>query len=111
MFIPAISVTFIGLVVGVLASPRWGLVRGLIRGLGGAWIGFVVGGLLGAIVDVVSGTGIWVAVAGHIGAFAGAVLLSNAAKRCRRRGLTHEYRRRVTHEETTWQECGSPTST
>lgn len=79
MLTPTLSVTFIGLAVGVVASLRWGPARGLIRGLAGAWIGFGIGGLLGGIADIVSGIGIWVAVAGHIGAFTGAVLLSNAS--------------------------------
>lgn len=73
---PTLSVTLIGLLVGaavmvVTGSRDW---TTLLVGLVGAWIGFGVGALLGVLVDTALGTGMWVALAGHVLALVGAAM-------------------------------------
>jgi hypothetical protein len=65
---PTLSVTLIGLLVGgaVMVVTRSTDRTNLLVGLVGAWVGFAVGALLGLLVDVVLGTGVWVALAGHV---------------------------------------------
>lgn len=78
MLLPILSVTVIGLIIGVgvgvaglRGSRGWPAIA---RGLIGGWAGFLAGALVGVAVDVVFHTGVWVAVAGHAGAVAGAFL-------------------------------------
>jgi hypothetical protein len=70
---PVASVTLIGLfgAVVALASRGWSSRAALGRGLVGAWVGFVVGGTVGLMVDVVSHSGQYVAILGHLGAIVG----------------------------------------
>lgn len=75
MVMPALSVTMIGLVgaaVGAL-SGRWPLGSALGRGIVGAWVGFGVGAVIGIVIDVAFGEGVFVAIVGHGAAIIGAV--------------------------------------
>lgn len=78
MMMPALSVTFIGLmvaltVVGARAvrrrrpavpfSGRWLVVA--VGAVAGAWAGFVAGALAGVVLDVTTGSGMFVALLGH----------------------------------------------
>lgn len=74
MLFPALSVTSIGLVVGgIVASELGHPVRPLAIGIFGAWFGFVAGAIVGIGIDVAIGSGIWVAIAGHLAAVLGAM--------------------------------------
>ncbi|MFC7406039.1 hypothetical protein [Georgenia alba] len=76
MLMPTLSVTAIGLVVAAV----W-MIRGrpatatLLKGLVGAWLGFLAGALVGVVFDVVLLDGIYVALFGHAFAVVGAVLV------------------------------------
>ena len=71
---PTLSVTAIGFVVGLGAMlSRRATGRSFLAALVGAWVGFAVGALLGGALDVMFGTGIWVAIIGHAIAVAGAL--------------------------------------
>ncbi|MFD1826195.1 MULTISPECIES: hypothetical protein [Mumia] len=78
MLLPLVSVSLIGLLVGVVVRPLTTAGRPLaprvVVALVGAWAGFAVLGLTGVTVDVIAGTGVWVAALGHAGAALGAVL-------------------------------------
>ena len=77
MLMPLLSVSAIGFLVGVvggMVSKDVG--RGLLRGLIAAWLGFAAGGMLGVIVDTVTGSGSWLAWLGHLGAVAAAIFAS-----------------------------------
>ena len=73
---PLLSVTLIGLVVGLasIALGRRDYLSALMLGPAGAWAGFVLCGIPGVMVDVVAGSGVWVAVFGHVGAIGGALI-------------------------------------
>lgn len=77
MLLPLVSVTLIGFVAGLLVRPsppaRRGVGRSLVAGCVGAWAGFAVFGLVGVVVDVLAGTGSYVALLGHAGAVIGAL--------------------------------------
>lgn len=82
MLLPTLSVTAIGLVVGLVGAIG---LRRLSLGcvgwsLAGAWAGFLAGGVPGVLVDVVLGTGVWLAVIGHGGAVVGAVFALRHAR-------------------------------
>ena len=71
---PLVSVTSIGLVaaaVALLLGRRTVLGAG-VRGLLGAWGGFVFGAVAGVLVDVLTGNGVYLAIVGHSGAVVGA---------------------------------------
>jgi hypothetical protein len=74
MLLPTFSVTIIGLLAGVIALllGRYRPGPTLLRGLAGAWIGFIVGALVGLIIDVTLQTGVHVAMIGHVAAALGA---------------------------------------
>lgn len=76
---PTLSVTLIGLLVGaavtLVTRSSW---RTLLVGLAGAWFGFGIGALLGLAADVILGTGVWVALAGHVLALVGASIAARA---------------------------------
>lgn len=76
MLMPTVSVTVIGLVVGLvgLLLNRGRAWRELLRGLVGAWAGFLGGALAGVIMDVMLGTGVFVALVGHGLAVLGALV-------------------------------------
>lgn len=77
MLMPTVSVTVIGLtvgVVGLLLFNRGRAWRDLLRGLVGAWLGFLGGALAGIIMDVMLGTGVFVALVGHGLAVLGALV-------------------------------------
>jgi hypothetical protein len=76
MLLPWASVTLIGVLAGLiaLASRRRSPGSALGRGLLGAWIGFVLGAIVGVTVDIVTHNGYYLAVVGHLGAVAGATL-------------------------------------
>ena len=73
MLMPLASVTLIGLLgaLVVVGSHRWSPGAALGRGLLGAWVGFVVGAIVGVTIDVVSHDGAWVAILGHLAAVMG----------------------------------------
>lgn len=77
MLMPTFSVTAIGLVGALTAlllrvQP---LASAFGRGLLGAWVGFLLGGVLGGVIDVITANGIFIAYVGHLGAVVGAVWL------------------------------------
>ena len=74
MLFPLVSVTVIGLIAGLIfvAQRKSQPARTLLLGLAGAWIGFMVGALIGVVIDVVALTGIYVAILGHFMAIVGA---------------------------------------
>lgn len=75
MIFPLLSVTLTGLLVGlVLGAAQHRVLRGVVRAVAAAWLGFAVLGLVGLAVDVVLGTGTWLAWLGHLGALGYAVL-------------------------------------
>ncbi|MBW9206615.1 hypothetical protein KV102_12505 [Mumia sp. zg.B53] len=82
MLLPLVSVTVIGIVAGLLLRPsppvRRSRPRGVAVGVLGAWAGFLVLALLGVVVDVVAGTGTYVALLGHAGAVLGAAAASRS---------------------------------
>jgi uncharacterized membrane protein YeaQ/YmgE (transglycosylase-associated protein family) len=75
MLMPAASVTLIGLVAGLIGYliTRNRLVPAFGLGVVGAWVGFAAGALIGVIVDVVLGEGMFVAIIGHAVAGIGAI--------------------------------------
>jgi hypothetical protein len=75
MLLPALSVTLIGIVTALFAIVRGGAAgQLLLRGLLGAWLGFVAGAIPGVLLDVILGDGVYVALIGHGAAVAGAVI-------------------------------------
>lgn len=81
MVMPALSVTAIGIVVAVVAMfGKKPPMATLLRAFVGAWLGFLVGAVPGVVADVISGSGIYVAVVGHIGAAAGALVAVTGRK-------------------------------
>ena len=76
MLLPTVSVTVIGLIAGPLAVVigRSRPARALLLGVVGAWAGFVVGALVGVALDVVVGSGTYLAIVGHLMAVIGAVV-------------------------------------
>lgn len=74
MLLPGLSVTLIGLVIGLLAGLAVGTPgRGLVRGVVAAWIGFIGGAFVGLPVDALLRTGTWLGWMGHAGAIAAAL--------------------------------------
>ncbi|WP_433462404.1 hypothetical protein [Spirillospora sp. CA-128828] len=72
---PALSVTLIALVVAAaICRNRRPLARPLLGALVGAWLGFILGALAGLTVDVITGSGFFLAIVGHAAAVPGAVL-------------------------------------
>lgn len=75
MLMPFASVTAIGLAVGLTAAASGRSLGGrLLQGVVTAWIGFLAGAMAGVTVDVVVGTGVWLALLGHAGALAAAAV-------------------------------------
>jgi uncharacterized membrane protein YeaQ/YmgE (transglycosylase-associated protein family) len=76
MLLPTVSVTMIGLIASLIAIGvrRSQPAQGLLLGVVGAWAGFIVGALIGVVIDIVARTGIYVALLGHLGAVVGTVL-------------------------------------
>jgi hypothetical protein len=89
MLMPALSVTGIGIAIAVMAIIRGKPATGaLLRGLLGAWLGFVAGAVPGVLLDIVLTNGVYVALLGHVGAAAGAIVAitqSRAVAATRRR--------------------------
>ena len=79
MLLPAVSVTVIGLIAGLLfiivGEKR--LMYTLPRGIAGAWIGFIMGTILGVIIDVIAQTGIFLGIMGHLMAVFGSIATLN----------------------------------
>lgn len=72
---PALSVTVIGVVIAVAGIIRGKPTAGmLLRGLLGAWLGFVAGAIPGVVLDVILADGVYVALLGHIVATVGAIV-------------------------------------
>lgn len=71
---PFLSVGAIGVVVGAVGHVVRGGDHAVWRGFFGAWAGFAMAALVGLGLDVLSQTGHWVPVLGHIGAAAGSVM-------------------------------------
>jgi hypothetical protein len=90
MLMPALSVTAIGLVVGlvlaVLGKRR--LWRTLLICTLGAWAGFAIGAVPGVVIDVVLRDGIFVAIIGHLAALVAAGLAPVVTERVRKRATS-----------------------
>lgn len=77
MLFPLVSVTAIGLVVAMVAwVVRGRLLASVLSSVAGAWTGFVAGGILGVLVDVVTASGDNLFRVGHVGAMVGAAVAS-----------------------------------
>lgn len=75
MLMPTLSVTLIGVTIGLVAGISRGTPgRGTLQGLVAAWCGFVVGAFVGVIMDALLGTGTWLALIGHAGALTAAIV-------------------------------------
>jgi ribose/xylose/arabinose/galactoside ABC-type transport system permease subunit len=77
MLTPTFSVSAIGL-VGALAAlllRRQPARSAFGRGLLGAWVGFLLGGVLGVVIYVVTLNGAFVVYLGHLGALLGTIWL------------------------------------
>lgn len=75
MLMPGLSVTLIGLAIAALGIIRHkAALPALLRGLIGAWVGFVGLALIGLVVDVILFDGSYVAILGHLGAATGAAI-------------------------------------
>lgn len=75
MLMPTLSVTGIGVLAALVAIGRGAPTpNALLRGLLGAWLGFLAGALPGVLIDVIVGDGIYVALLGHAGAAIGALV-------------------------------------
>jgi hypothetical protein len=74
MLLPWASVTLIGVLAGLIAfvSGRRSAGYAFGRGVLGAWIGFVLGALVGVTIDIVTHNGYFLAIFGHLAAIAGA---------------------------------------
>lgn len=73
MLFPALSVTLIGFVVGGIVAAGIGHpTRPLVTGILGSWLGFVAGAIVGVGIDAAIGSGVWVAIMGHLVAIPGA---------------------------------------
>jgi hypothetical protein len=82
MLFPAFSVTLIGLVIGGIAAANNVRPLGpILMAVAGAWAGFLAGAVVGVAIDAVAGTGIWVAIFGHVAAVPGAMLATRALAR------------------------------
>ncbi|TWF93858.1 hypothetical protein FHU35_14131 [Saccharopolyspora dendranthemae] len=81
MLMPTFSVTLISLIVVAIVVVTTSAPPGrtLLFGLIGAWAGFAAGALGGVLVDVVTGSGSYLAVVGHGVAVLGAVIGSRRA--------------------------------
>jgi hypothetical protein len=75
MIMPLLSVTFIGLTVGLafVAARQMSILGAVAHSIAGAWAGFVGGALLGLVADITLNTGGALAVLGHYAAIGGAV--------------------------------------
>jgi hypothetical protein len=74
MVMPLISVTAIGVIVGIVAGAATGKAgHSPIEGVVAAWLGFLAGAILGVLLDILAGTGSMVAWLGHAAALRGAV--------------------------------------
>lgn len=73
---PTLSITLIGLLLGaaVMVVTRRRDWTTLLAAVIGGWAGFGVGAFLGVVVDIVSNSGMWVALAGHVLALIGAAI-------------------------------------
>lgn len=77
MLMPTFSVSAIGL-IGALAAllvRRQPAGAAFGRGLLGAWAGFLLGGVLGVAIDVITHNGVFVVYLGHLGALLGTIWL------------------------------------
>jgi peptidoglycan/LPS O-acetylase OafA/YrhL len=76
MLLPTVSVAVIGLIAGLLALVvgRSRPARALLLGVVGAWLGFLVGAIVGVSVDIVVESGIYLGIVGHLMAVVGAVV-------------------------------------
>ncbi|MGB7448413.1 MAG: hypothetical protein WA892_04720 [Ornithinimicrobium sp.] len=80
MLLPLVSVSLIGLLVGgafALSHPH--RVTLILWSLLGAWGGFLLGALAGVMIDVIAGTGVWLALIGHLTALLVAVATAQRA--------------------------------
>lgn len=81
MLMPTLSVTAIGVLAGLVAiGLRRRPASALLRGLLGAWLGFLAGAVVGGAADVLAGTGGLLALVGHLGAVAGAAAAVTRAR-------------------------------
>jgi hypothetical protein len=82
MLMPALSVTAIGLAVGMSAwVVRGGFVNLVSGSLVGAWLGFLVGAFVGVVIDVIARSGEGVVIVGHLAAAVGAIVVTVRAQR------------------------------
>lgn len=77
MLMPALSVTAIGLIVGLVMWVVRGRFTGpVVSSILGAWAGFLVGAPFGILLDVVGRTGDRFVVVSHLAAVLGAVSIA-----------------------------------
>lgn len=96
MFVPTVSVSLIGLLVGLafwVASGR--MVGSVVAGVVGAWAGFLVGGTFGVVLDVLQRDGSQVVVLGHLGAAVAAIVIAVWERRLADREQMADPRSRV----------------
>lgn len=78
MLMPTLSVTAIGVAVGLLVVAFRGRPgRVVLWTVLGAWVGFLLGGVLGGVIDVAARSGEGVPILGHLAAGAGAVVAAH----------------------------------
>lgn len=68
MLIPLVSVSLIGLVIGLLGLTRRAPAAVLVRCLLMAWTGYAIGAVLGVMVEALVIGGFWIGLVGHVGA-------------------------------------------
>ncbi|NNH73432.1 hypothetical protein HLB23_26855 [Nocardia uniformis] len=76
MLVPGVTVTVIGLVVGIMSGvvlQHGPLLRSMIGGVVGAWAGFAAGALIGWLVDSILPAGSYGTMFGHALAVLGAL--------------------------------------
>lgn len=87
MLFPTLSVTLVGVIGALVAlvARRHRPGAAFLLGIGGAWLGFLLGAVVGVTADVVLRSGIYVAIVGHLVAVAGtAVALARGGRLVKR---------------------------
>lgn len=92
MLLPTLSVSTIGLLVGLVTRPSPWTTRSrhVLGSLAVAWLGFVAGAVFGVLLDVVLTTDHWLAVLGHVGAVISSVGMTGSTWVAGRRSVLGE---------------------